>query len=44
MKFAGEEEEPVQAAPEIGEHNAQIYADLAIDSGELERLRTKGVI
>ena len=44
VKFAGEEEEPVQAAPEIGEHNAQIYADLAIDSGELERLRTKGVI
>ena len=31
-------------APEIGEHNAEVYADLGLDAAALEGLRAEGVI
>lgn len=44
VKFVGEEEEPLKAAPSLGEHNAEIYGALAIDSVELTHLQSEGVI
>lgn len=31
-------------SPQIGEHNAEVYAELGIDAGELAELRKKGII
>ncbi len=44
VKFAGETEEPMGSAPGLGEHNAEIYGKLNIDSKGLEHLQQKGVI
>lgn len=44
VKFVGEEEEPLKAAPNLGEHNAEVYGALAIDSVELAHLQQQGVI
>jgi len=33
-----------RVAPRLGEHNAEVYAELGVDGGELERLRAGGVI
>jgi len=44
IKFVGEAEEALHAAPDLGEHNAEIYGALAIDSTKLEYLQQEGVI
>ena len=44
IKFVGEAEEALNTAPGLGEHNAEIYGALAVDSVELERLKQEGVI
>ncbi len=44
VKFAGEEEDPLCAAPQVGEQNALIYAALGIDVEVLERLEKEGII
>lgn len=44
VKFAGEPEEALHAAPRLGEHNAEIFGALAIDSEKWERLQKEGVI
>lgn len=44
VKFANQEEDPLCAAPEVGEQNAQLYAALGIDSAAMERLQKEGVI
>jgi crotonobetainyl-CoA:carnitine CoA-transferase CaiB-like acyl-CoA transferase len=31
-------------APALGEHNAEVYAELGVDAAELERLTTEGVV
>lgn len=44
VKFVGEVEEPLRPAPDLGEHNAEIYGALAIDAEKLERLQREGII
>lgn len=44
VKFVGEAEEAGYAAPALGEHNAEIYGALAIDSAKLEYLQREGII
>ncbi len=44
IKFVGEAEEALRAAPALGEHNAEIYGALAIDSVKLEHLQREGVL
>jgi len=44
VKFVGEAEEPLHKAPDLGEHNAEIYGALAIDPIKLEQLKREGVI
>lgn len=44
IKFVGKTEEEVRSAPELGEHNAEIYGALAIAPEELEHLSREGVI
>ena len=31
-------------APELGEHNAEVYGELGIDAGELARLTEEGIV
>lgn len=44
VKFAGETEKALCSAPGLGEHNAEIYGSLGIDSVNFGRLKKKGVI
>lgn len=44
VKFSGEEEEPLRAAPTVGEQNAQLYGALGMDVAALQRLQQEGVI
>lgn len=44
VKFVGEVEEPLLAAPELGEHNDEIFRSLAMDADKLEQLKQEGVI
>lgn len=44
VKFVGEKEEPFHKAPGLGEHNAEIFAALGIDSAKMEQLQSEGVI
>ena len=44
VKFAGEQEDNLCAAPAVGAHNAQIYGALGMDAAALERLQAEGVI
>ncbi|MBE6034291.1 MAG: CoA transferase [Clostridiales bacterium] len=44
IKFVGETEEALHAAPDLGKHNAEIYGALAIDSAKLEYMQREGVI
>ena len=44
VKFCGEEEEPLSAAPEIGAQNEQVYTSLGIDAAAMENLHREGVI
>ena len=44
VKFAGEQEDDLCAAPAVGAHNAQIYGALGMDAAALERLQAEGVI
>jgi crotonobetainyl-CoA:carnitine CoA-transferase CaiB-like acyl-CoA transferase len=44
IKFVGETEEALRPAPDLGEHNAEIYKALASDSTKLELLQREGVI
>ena len=44
VKFAGEAEDALRGAPSLGEHNAEIYNALAIDSIALDKLQREGVI
>jgi len=44
VKFVGEAEEPLGAAPGLGEHNAEIYGAFAIDTLNLEHLQREGII
>ncbi|MEE0691716.1 MAG: CoA transferase, partial [Lachnospiraceae bacterium] len=43
VKFVGESEEPIKAAPRLGEDNAEILGSL-IDNAQMESLKEKGVI
>ena len=42
--FDGERPAVRRPAPEVGEHNAEIYGETGVSSGELERLRAAGVV
>lgn len=44
VKFAGQDEDPLCAAPQAGEQNAQLYAALGIDAAAMARLQQDGVI
>ena len=44
VKFAEEQEEPLRAAPAIGEQNAQLYSALGIDAAALAKLQQQGVV
>ena len=44
VKFAGEQEDDLCAAPAVGAHNAQIYGALGMDAAALEHLQAEGVI
>lgn len=44
VKFVGEKEDAMQTAPDLGEHNNEIYGAVAVDSKELEHLQREGVI
>lgn len=44
IKFVGEEEETMHTAPNLGEHNAEIYHAFEINAMKLERLHQEGVI
>ncbi|MCQ5128514.1 CoA transferase [Butyricicoccus faecihominis] len=44
VKFAEEQEEPLRAAPAIGEQNAQLYSALGIDAAALTKLQQQGVV
>ncbi|MCG8484108.1 MAG: CoA transferase, partial [Clostridia bacterium] len=44
IKFVGEAEEALRTAPDLGEHNAEIYGTFDIDSIKLEHLQREGVI
>lgn len=44
VKFVGEKEEPLQSAPDLGEHNAEILGSLAINADKLDKLKQEGVI
>ena len=36
--------EYIRAAPRIGEHNAEVFADIGVTEADLERLRAAGVV
>lgn len=44
VKFANEAEEDFAPAPGLGQHNAEIYGNLNIDSEQLKALQSKGII
>jgi CoA:oxalate CoA-transferase len=44
LKLSGAEERERPLAPELGEHNAEVYADLGLEDADLARLREAGVI
>lgn len=44
VKFDNEAEEDFVPAPGLGQHNAEIYGNLNIDSEQLKALQSKGII
>lgn len=44
VKFLGYTEEPFAYAPNLGEHNIEIYSSLSIDSSKLEQLKKDNII
>lgn len=44
VKFVNQDEEPLRKAPDAGEQNEQLYADLGINTAKLEQLQCEGVI
>ena len=42
--FDGKRPEVRRPAPRVGEHNAEIYAEVGVGPGELARLRAAGVV
>ena len=44
LKFSQAEPRRLPLAPGLGEHNAEIYAELGLGQGDLERLSRDGVI
>lgn len=44
IKFVGERETPIQAAPTVGQHNKEIYGNLAIDDIQLAQYQKAGIL
>jgi len=44
LKFSGSEPRRLPLAPDLGEHNAEIFGDLGLDADALARLRDDGII
>lgn len=44
VKFAGEEEDPLCAAPQAGEQNVPLYTALGMDAEAIHRLQKEGII
>ncbi len=44
MSEVAEGERPKRRPPELGEHNAEVFASIGIDAAELESLKREGVI
>lgn len=44
LKFAGNPGSVRRPAPELGEHNAEVYEALGVEAGEIARLEAEGVI
>ena len=44
LRFADAEARSLALAPALGEHNAEVYAELGLAEAELERLGRSGVV
>jgi len=44
LKFSGAEERSIPLAPDLAEHNLEVYAEIGLDEDELERLAAAGIV
>jgi crotonobetainyl-CoA:carnitine CoA-transferase CaiB-like acyl-CoA transferase len=44
LRFSGAEPRERALAPDLGQHNAEIFAEIGVDAADLERLAGKGVV
>ena len=44
LRFSDAEPRARALAPDLGEHNAEVFAEIGVDAAELERLAAQGVV
>jgi crotonobetainyl-CoA:carnitine CoA-transferase CaiB-like acyl-CoA transferase len=44
LKLSGSEPRRLPLAPDLGQHNREVYAELGVTGAQLEQLRQRGVI